>query len=331
MKVVVFGGAGYSGSVLVRELLARGDEVVVVDTFWFGDWLEDHDNLRKITCDIRDTNLLPAESFDAVVHLANIANDPGVELSPVLSWEVNVLATQRVAEWAIARGIPHFIFASSGSVYGVKEEERVTEDLSLVPISAYNKTKMVAERVLMSYQDHFHLHIIRPATICGVSPRMRFDLTVNLLTLQAVTAGRITVFGGDQVRPNIHVEDIARVYLHFLDQPLIESGLYNAGFENLAVQEIAEMIVARVPAEIIVSASNDPRSYRLDSTKILETGFAVQKNVKGAIQDVLDLTGSGFDVGRKEWMTVARLKELGLAEDKTQRSPSYSGRGKVVE
>lgn len=316
MKVIVLGGAGYSGSVLVRELLARGDEVVVVDTFWFGDWLEDHDNLRKITCDIRDTNLLPAESFDAVVHLANIANDPGVELSPVLSWEVNVLATQRVAEWAIARGIPHFIFASSGSVYGVKEENKVTEDLSLVPISAYNKTKMVAERVLMSYQDYFHLHIIRPATICGVSPRMRFDLTVNLLTLQAVTAGRITVFGGDQVRPNIHVEDIARVYLHFLDQPLIESGLYNAGFENLAVQEIAEMIVSRITAEIIVSESNDPRSYRVDSSKLASTGFEPQKSVSDAIAEVVNFCASADHLDRPEWLTVPTLKRLGLSEER---------------
>jgi nucleoside-diphosphate-sugar epimerase len=238
-----------------------------------------------------------------------------VELSPVLSWEVNVLATQRVAEWAIAQGIPHFIYASSGSVYGVKDEEKVTEDLSLVPISAYNKTKMVAERVLMSYQDAFVLHIVRPATICGVSPRMRFDLTVNLLTLQAVTAGKITVFGGDQVRPNIHIDDIARVYLHFLDHPAIKSGLYNAGFENMSVLQIAELITEKVQAEITVTASDDPRSYRLDSTKILETGFAVQKNVQAAIQDVLDLAGSGFDVGRKEWMTVARLKELGLTDD----------------
>jgi nucleoside-diphosphate-sugar epimerase len=316
MKVIVLGGAGYSGSVLVRELLARGDEVVVVDTFWFGDWLEGHDNLRKITCDVRDTNLLPKEGFDAVVHLANIANDPGVELGPVLSWEVNVLATQRVAEWAIAQGIPHFIYASSGSVYGVKDEDKVTEDLSLVPISAYNKTKMVAERVLMSYQNHFRLHIVRPATICGVSPRMRFDLTVNLLTLQAVTAGRITVFGGDQVRPNIHVEDIARVYTHLLDQPSIESGLYNAGFENLAVQEIAEMITARVPAEIIVSASNDPRSYRVDSAKLAATGFAPKKSVGHAIGELVEYCNSADDLERPEWLTVSTLKRLGLSEER---------------
>ena len=316
MKVIVLGGAGYSGSVLVREMLARGDEVVVVDSFWFGDWLEDHANLRKISSDIRDTSLLPQESFDAVVHLANIANDPGVELSPVLSWEVNVLATQRVAEWAISQGIHHFIYASSGSVYGVKEEERVTEELSLVPISAYNKTKMVAERVLMSYLDHFRLHVVRPATICGVSPRMRFDLTVNLLTLQAVTAGRITVFGGNQVRPNIHVDDIARVYLHFLDQPSIESGVYNAGFENLSVNAIAKMIVACVPAEIIVSKSNDPRSYRVDSSKLEATGFAPLKSVGDAIGEVVDYCSSADRLDRPEWLTVSTLRNLGLSEER---------------
>lgn len=314
MKVIVLGGAGYSGSVLVGQLLARGNEVVVVDTFWFGDWLEGHDNLRKISGDIRDSSLLPQESFDAIVHLANIANDPGVELSPVLSWEVNVLATQRVAEWAIAQGIPHFIYASSGSVYGVKDEDKVTEDLSLVPISAYNKTKMVAERVLMSYQDHFDLHIVRPATICGVSPRMRFDLTVNLLTLQAVTAGRITVFGGDQVRPNIHVDDIARVYLHFLDNPSIESGLYNAGFENMSVSEIARKIAARVSAEIIVSESDDPRSYRVDSSKLASTGFVPIKTVGTAISELVGYCETANQLDRPEWLTVSTLKRLGLSE-----------------
>lgn len=316
MKVLVLGGAGYSGSVLVRKLLDRGDEVVVLDTFWFGDWLEHHSNLSKITCDVRDTNLLPQESFDAVVHLANIANDPGVELSPVLSWEVNVLASQRIAEWAISQGVGHFIYASSGSVYGVKQEDRVTEDLSLVPISDYNKTKMVAERVLMSYQDSFRLHIVRPATICGVSPRMRFDLTVNLLTLQAVTARRMTVFGGDQVRPNIHVDDIARVYLHFLDHPSIQSGFYNAGFENLSVQAIAKMIADKLPAEIIVSESNDPRSYRVDSSKLSSTGFRPQKSVSDAISEVVDYCKSADHLDRPEWLTVSTLKRLGLSEER---------------
>jgi len=314
MKVLVLGGAGYSGSVLVEMLLARGDSVSVVDTFWFGDWLAEHPALEKIRGDARETDVFPHGNFDAIVHLANIANDPGVELSPVLSWEVNVLATQRIAEWAISRQIPHLIFASSGSVYGVKTEEKVTEELSLVPISAYNKTKMVAERVLLSYSHELNVHIIRPATICGVSPRMRFDLTVNLLTMQAVRDGKMTVFGGDQVRPNIHIQDIVRVYQHFLDQPTIAGGIYNAGFENLSVRAIAEKIAERTGASMDVSESNDPRSYRLDSTKLLDTGFLPGKAVDDAIDEVISFLKSSKDLSRPEWMTVATMKSLGLGE-----------------
>ena len=313
MKVIVLGGAGYSGSVLVRELLSRGDEVVVVDTFWFGDWLGSHRNLRKIACDIRDTDFLPKESFDAVVHLANIANDPGVELSPVLSWEVNVLATQRLAEWAVTLEIPRFIFASSGSVYGVNERERVTEDVSLVPISAYNKTKMVAERVLMSYREEFALFIVRPATICGVSPRMRFDLTVNLLTLQAVRDGVMTVFGGNQARPNVHVEDLTRVYLHFLDGLDYPAGIYNAGFENMTVMEIAQLVASESGAQIKRTESNDSRSYRLDSTKLLATGFKPTKTTQNAIVEVAELIASDRFSDRPEWYTMSKMRELGFA------------------
>lgn len=314
MRVLVLGGAGYSGSVLVAKLLERGDEVTVVDSFWFGDWLADAPNLRKVAGDVRNPEAFPLGPFDALIHLANIANDPGVELSPVLSWEVNVLATHLIAQWAVTQSVPHVIFASSGSVYGVKEEEHVTEDLSLVPISAYNKTKMVAERVLLSYADSFRLHIVRPATICGVSPRMRFDLTVNMLTLQGVRDGRITVFGGAQVRPNIHLDDLVDVYLHFLSNEQVKSGIYNAGFENLSVSEIARLVAEKTSAEIVVSESNDPRSYRLDSTKLLDTGFSPRYGVETAINEVTEFVASGADTERPEWYTVAILKNLNLVE-----------------
>lgn len=314
MRVLVLGGAGYSGSVLVTNLLARGDEVTVVDSFWFGDWLPDAPNLRKFTGDVRNPEEFPLGPFDALVHLANIANDPGVELSPVLSWEVNVLASHLIAEWAVRQSIPHVIFASSGSVYGVSEEERVTEELPLVPISAYNKTKMIAERVLLSYSDLIRLHIVRPATICGVSPRMRFDLTVNMLTLQGVRDGRITVFGGNQIRPNIHLDDLVNVYLHLLSDKNVKSGIYNAGFENLSVMEIATLVAEKTSAEIVVSESNDPRSYRLDSTKLLDTGFSPQFGVEIAINQVAELVESGADTDRPEWFTVSMLKNLNLVE-----------------
>jgi len=288
MKLLVTGGCGYKGSVLVPQLLADGHEVVSVDTQWFGNHLPQHANLTNLQLDIRDTDLIPLEGVEAIIHLANIANDPAVELNPTLSWEVNVLAGQQLADRAVRAGVKQFIFASSGSVYGVKEEPNVTEDLTLVPISVYNKTKMVAERVFLSYQDQMQVHCVRPATVCGVSPRMRLDVSVNMLSYQALKNGQITVFGGDQTRPNIHIQDIANVYRHFLAHPEIPSGCYNAGFENISVMEIAKRVKTKVNAEIIVSDSNDPRSYRQDSSKLVDTGFKPNHSVADAIREIAD-------------------------------------------
>jgi nucleoside-diphosphate-sugar epimerase len=285
MKVLLTGGCGYVGTLLTGTLLQDGHQVTVVDTQWFGDYLKPHPSLVVIKADIRDALPEWFAGTEAVLHLANIANDPSVDLDPTLSWEVNVLAAQRLADEAQRAGVKQFIYASSGSVYGVKEEEKVTEDLRLVPISVYNKTKMSAERVLLSYAGVMAVHCIRPATVCGVSPRMRLDLSVNLLTMQALTNGRMTVFGGDQTRPNIHVLDLVDVYRHFVVKD-IESGCYNAGFENLSILDIAETIATTVPADIVVTPSNDPRSYRLDSTKLAATGFRPSRTVGVAIEEV---------------------------------------------
>jgi len=286
MKLLITGGCGYKGSVLVPLLLADGHEVVNVDTQWFGNHLAQHRNLTNLQLDIRDTDAIPLEGVEAIIHLANIANDPAVELNPTLSWEVNVLAGQQLADRAVRAGVKQLIFASSGSVYGVKDEPNVTEDLTLVPISVYNKTKMVAERVFLSYQDQMKVHCIRPATVCGVSPRMRLDVSVNMLSYQALKNGRITVFGGDQTRPNIHIQDISNVYRHFLAHPEIASGCYNAGFENIAILDIAERVKSMIGAEIVVSASNDPRSYSQDSSKLLATGFQPKYSVADAISEI---------------------------------------------
>ena len=186
MKILVTGGCGYKGSVLVPLLLADGHDVTSIDTQWFGNALPKHHRLKNLKMDVRDTDAIPLDGVDAIIHLANIANDPAVELNPTLSWEVNVLAGQQMADRAIRAGVKQFLFASSGSVYGVKEEPKVTEDLTLVPISVYNKTKMVAERVFLSYADKMQVHCIRPATVCGLSPRMRLDVSVNMLTYQAL-------------------------------------------------------------------------------------------------------------------------------------------------
>ena len=186
---------------------------------------------------------------------------------------------------AIEINVSKFIYASSGSVYGVKEEENVTEDLPLEPISDYNKTKMISERVLLSYINQIPIYILRPATICGFSPRMRLDLTVNILTFHALNFGVINVFGGDQIRPNINIKDMISVYKHFLCSE-IESGIYNVGFENLSVKSIAHIISEKFNVPINFSDSNDPRSYRLNSDKLLSTGFIPKFSVNDAIEEV---------------------------------------------
>jgi nucleoside-diphosphate-sugar epimerase len=312
MKILVTGGCGFVGTVLTHQLLLDGHQVTVVDTQWFGNFLEPHSRLAVLKQDVRNVNAIPLKGVEAVIHLANIANDPGVELNPTLSWEVNVLATQQLADRAMRAGVGQFIFASSGSVYGVKDDPQVTEDLELVPISAYNKTKMVAERVLLSYVDSMQIHCIRPATVCGYSPRMRLDVSVNMLTMQALTNGRMTVFGGDQTRPNIHIDDMVNVYRHFLDRPSLPSGCYNAGFENISILDIAQQVAAKVPAEIVVSASNDPRSYRQNSDKLMATGFERQASVATAIGDVIEKFRSGEVVDNDQCYTVRWMKHLNL-------------------
>ena len=285
MKLLVTGACGYKGSVLVPKLLALGHEVTAFDIQWFGNELGDHPDLRVVQGDVRETDSIPLDGVEAIIHLASVANDPCGDLDPKLTWEISALATMRLADKAARHGIRRFIYASSGSVYGVKSELQVTEDLELAPLTEYNKTKMVAERVLLSYRDDMAVQIVRPATVCGVSPRMRLDVSVNMLTMQALTNGRITVFGGDQVRPNIHIDDITDLYIYLLDHPEL-TGVYNAGFENISIREIAERVTAVIPAEIVVTPSNDPRSYRQNSDRLLAAGFAPKKTIDDAIWEI---------------------------------------------
>lgn len=294
MYILLTGGCGYVGSVLTQKLLEDGHRLKVVDAMWFGNFLQPHENLEIIQEDIRNADTIPMKGIEAIIHLANVANDPCSELNAKLSWEVNVLASMQLIEKAIANGVSQFIYASSGSVYGVKDELQVTEDLPLVPISDYNKTKMISERVFLSYQDSIAVQCIRPATVCGVSPRMRLDLSVNMLTMQALTNGRITVFGGDQTRPNITIMDMVDVYRHFLKLGTTTSGIFNAGFENISILEIAQMVTELVSADIIVSESNDPRSYRQNSDKLLSTGFRPKYKVRDAIKQVIEAYRAGI-------------------------------------
>jgi nucleoside-diphosphate-sugar epimerase len=285
MKILVTGACGYKGNVLVPKLLAAGHAVVAFDIMWFGNDLLQHPRLQVVQGDVRYIDTIPLNGIQAVIHLSSIANDPAGDLDPKLTWEVSALATMQLADKAARQGIQRFIYASSGSVYGLKDEAQVTEDLTLVPLSEYNKTKMVAERVVLSYANDMVVQIVRPATVCGLSPRMRLDVSVNMLTMQALTRGEITVLGGDQTRPNIHIDDITDLYLFLLDRPDV-TGVYNAGFENLSIRRIAEMACEKAEAKITVLPSNDPRSYRVNSDKLLSTGFRPKKTVEHAIDEI---------------------------------------------
>lgn len=292
MNIFVTGGCGYKGSVLIPKLLAAGHKVSAFDIMWFGNFLEPNPNLNVIKGDIRDADKLDLKGYDAVIHLSSVANDPCSDLDPLLTWEISCLATMRLADKAARQGIKHFIYASSGSVYGLKEEPNVTEDLELIPLSEYNKTKMVGERVLLSYSNQMVVQIIRPATVCGLSRRMRLDVAVNLLTMQALSKGEITVLGGEQTRPNIHIDDITDLYVFLLNRPDIQ-GVYNAGFENISILNIAKLIALHTKAHITIKPSNDPRSYRVSSKKLLDTGFKPKKNIEIAIKEIVEAYHAG--------------------------------------
>ena len=313
MKILVTGACGFKGHVLVPKLLARGYKVVAFDVQWFGNYLKPNNNLSVVQGDVRSIDSLPLDGVDCIIHLSSIANDPCGDLNPKLTWEVSALATMQLADRAKRLGIKRFIYASSGSVYGVKEEPQVTEDLELKPISEYNKTKMVSERVLLSYQNDMVVQIVRPATVCGYSPRMRLDVSVNLLTMQALSKGKITVFGGDQVRPNIHIDDITDVYLHLIDRPDI-TGIYNAGFENISIMDIAKRVAAQVPVEIVVTPSNDPRSYRINSDKLLATGFKPKKTVSDAIAEIIQKYHAGELADEDRFHNLKWMEKLACAQ-----------------
>ncbi len=310
-RVLVTGATGYKGSVLVPKLLAQGYKVVAFDTLWFGNYLPKHENLIVIAGSVINTNSIPLDGVDAIIHLASIANDPCGELDPKLTWETSALATMQLADRAKRENIRHFIYASSGSVYGVKDEDQVTEELSLEPLSEYNKTKMVSERVLMSYAEDIVVQIVRPATVCGLSPRQRLDVTVNMLTMQALKNGRMTIFGGQQSRPNIHIDDITDLYLFLLENPDV-TGVYNAGFENITVSEIADIIREKIDAAVISTPSHDQRSYRMNSDKLLATGFRPRRSVRIAIQEMINAYRQGQLTDEDRWYNLKWMQQTVL-------------------
>ena len=216
-KILVTGGSGYKGTKLIKKLLECNYKVINIDKNLFGNYFINHPDVKNFNLDINEIDKIDLKNVFACIHLASIANDPMAEMNPAISWETSALGTKRLVERLIKFKVKKIIYASSGSVYGIKKERRVTENLSLEPISTYNKVKMVTERVLESYKNKIDIIILRPATVCGMSDRMRLDITVNLLTFQALTKKIITVFGGSQKRPNVHIDDIIDAYLFFQD------------------------------------------------------------------------------------------------------------------
>lgn len=303
-EILVTGGAGYVGSVLVPKLLAAGYRVRVLDLYLYGDGVLDsvkgHPGLQQIKGDIRDRATLERalQGCDAVIHLACISNDPSFELDPVLGKSINFDAFPLLVKVARDSGVRRFIYASSSSVYGIKDDPDVTEELALKPLTDYSKYKAMCEEVLLKeIGSGFTGVIFRPATVCGYSPRLRLDLTVNILTNHAVNTGRIKVFGGQQMRPNIHIGDMAALYLASLQWPSskIQGGVYNVGYENRKVAEIAsivEGVVGNVAIETV--PTDDNRSYHISSAKIRrELGFEANCTIEDAVRDLVKAFQSG--------------------------------------
>ncbi len=299
-RVLVTGGAGYVGSVLVPHLLQKGYRLTLLDTFWFWNSPGEFsaacgraDNLTIISGDLRNREdvLTSLQEVESVIHLACISNDPSSDLDPRFTHTVNYTGSINLIDLAKAAGVKRFIYASSSSVYGLKKELDVTEDLPLEPLTQYSQLKVEIEHYLLHRLDeHFQGVIIRPSTVCGYSPRQRLDLVVNILANLAINKGKMKVLGGEQLRPNIHMKDMVRLYELLLTVPIekINRQIYNAGYENLKVKEIAALVQSIVGAvQIEVEETNDQRSYHICSDKIRrELGFDVQHTVAEAIQEL---------------------------------------------
>ena len=295
-NVLVTGGAGYVGAALVPKLLAAGHTVTVLDLYMYGDdVLDPHPRLRQVKGDLRDAAIVAdaVKGCTAVIHLACISNDPSFELDPGLGKSINYDCFRPLVKASKAAGVKRFIYASSSSVYGIKEGVEVTEDLSLEPLTDYSKFKAMCEVELNEEREPgFVALTVRPATVCGYSRRQRLDVIVNILTNHAVNLGKITVTGGDQKRPNIHIDDMVDFYLNALqwEDALIDGNIYNVGTENHTVRRLADMVkeAAGPQVEVVVQPTNDPRSYHISSEKIRrELGFANKRTIEDAIHDLI--------------------------------------------
>jgi len=327
-NVLVTGGAGYVGHVLTPRLLSLGYNVTVIDTLWYGARLPNSPNLKVIQGDIRDQAAM-AEALkgqDAVLHLACISNDASYDLDEKLSETVNYDCFEPMVIAAKKAGVKRFVYCSSSSVYGVSDNPNVTEEHPLLPLTLYNKFKGMCEPLLWKHKsDDFICTVIRPATLCGYSPRTRLDLSVNILTNHAVNKGKITVFGGDQMRPNLHIEDMVDAYVLMLEAPKekIQGEIFNIAFQNYSIADIAKIVKKIVEQEmpelgnidIITTPSNDNRSYHVNSDKVRRVlGFTPKRNLEDAVRDLArafrnHLMPNSFD---DDWYyNVRTMKKIG--------------------
>jgi len=294
-KVFITGGAGYVGAVMVPHLLDQGYEVTVLDLMIYGEGvLPVHRKLNAIKGDIRDQDLLmkTIPGHDVVIHLACISNDPSFELNPELGKSINLDAFEPLVAISKKANVKRFFYASSSSVYGIKDEPDVHEEMELEPLTDYSIFKAECEKILAKYQsDEFTTTTIRPATVCGYSPRQRLDVVVNILTNLAYHRREISIFGGDQLRPNIHIKDMVEAYMVLLKAPKekIAGKIYNAGYENHSVRDIAETVKNTVgdDVKLVTSHSDDNRSYHVSSKKIQnELGFVAKHTIRDAVEDL---------------------------------------------
>ncbi len=327
-KVLVTGGAGYVGSRLVPKLLDAGYEVIVFDLYLYGEdglaAVRGNDRLTEVRGDLRNVVAVSQamRGVDTVIHLACISNDPSFELNPELGKSINYDCFPGLIRASKEAGVTRFVYASSSSVYGVKHEEHVTENLSLEPLTDYSKFKAMCEEVLMNARETgFETLILRPATVCGYAPRLRLDLSVNIMTNHAVNNRAIRVFGGAQVRPNIHIEDMADLYVQTVSLPgeLIDGKVYNAGYYNQSISEIAETTRAVVGADVTINVepTNDLRSYRINSDLIRrELGFAARRDIAAAVRDLVSAFGQGLipdPMSDPRYYNIRTMQRVGLS------------------
>jgi len=327
-KVLVTGGAGYVGAVLIPKLLAAGYEINVLDLYLYGDDVFDgvkpNSALTEFKGDLRDLGVVQSalDGCDCVIHLACISNDPSFELNPALGKSINLDCFQPLVKAAKESGVKRFVYASSSSVYGVKNDPSVTEDLSLEPLTDYSKFKADCEAVLQQETgEDFVTCTIRPATVCGFSPRQRLDVIVNILTNHAVNNGRIKVFGGEQKRPNIHIEDMTDLYVQLLTEQdeKINGKIYNAGGKNHTVNELAEIVKQTVGGDLVVDVlpSDDLRSYHVCSDRLKrDIGWEPKLGIKEAVQDLMDAFDRGDLINSMEdsrYYNIRKMQEVHLA------------------